>query len=116
MCKVFPAPTRARPPAPHTLARRERAAAKQKPLPLDEQVRRADLNRAARTARYPSAPRLDPLSQVRGNPRLRDEPAAPRPQPRRLTFADIVYAFDVTGAIRLKLDRMRAKKQAAKAA
>jgi hypothetical protein len=116
MCKVLPAPYRARPPAPHTLARRERAAAKQKPLPPAEQVRRAEANREAHRRRYPSAPYIDPLSQVRGDPRLRDEPAPRRPAPRDFTLADIVYAFDVTGAIRLKLDRMRSQKRAATAA
>lgn len=92
------------------IARREAAAAKQKPLPMHEQQRRADAKREARERRYPNAPYIDPLSQVRGDPRGKDQPFSPRPVPRRLTLADLIYAFDVTGLLEL---RMRRRKRAA---
>lgn len=102
MCKVLPAPARHRPPSESTRLRRATAAAKQAPLPLDEQRRRAEVNRAAHLRRHPLPPQLDPLSQVRGDPRGKDEPAPKRPVVRSWGFADLLGIFDVSGAVRFR--------------
>lgn len=76
--------------------RRKAIAESRKPLPLEVQSARANATWDAHCKRYPHPPQLDPMSQVRGDPSGRDEPAPPtvRGDPdRKLSFADMLRAF-----------------------